>query len=171
MMTMKHLTLVIIILVLFVVGIGVSLKQFDSSDLVYQQDFSASVSERSESARTVKQLRIKDAIIDLEIVDDAEERTKGLSGRKTLPADRGMLFVMQSVERHGIWMKDMHFSIDIIWLDAEKRVVGIEKEATPESYPDAFYPDEDALYVLEVNAGFVDEYGIAKGDTARFRLP
>ena len=95
-----------------------------------------------------------------------EQRTQGLSDREYLAADEGLLFVFQSPGRHSFWMKDMNFAIDIIWIDENKSVVDISENASPESYPDyAFSSSQEALYVLEINGGLVQKYGIKVGDS------
>jgi len=98
------------------------------------------------------------------IADTPELRTRGLSGRSALPQDSGMFFDMKSDGNHGIWMKEMHFPIDIIWIDRSLRIVTIEANAAPDSYPKVFYPRSLARYVLEVRAGFAVEHGITLGD-------
>lgn len=103
--------------------------------------------------------------ITLEVVETPEARQRGLSGRTTLPGGEGMLFIFPTDERHGFWMPDMHFSIDIIWFNTEMRAVHIAEQVSPESYPTIYTPDEPARYVLEVPAGWVAEHGIAEGDT------
>ena len=100
----------------------------------------------------------------LEIADDADEHQKGLSGRTQLPAGQGMLFIFPISGNYGIWMKDMNFAIDIIWLDAERRIVGLKENAQPASYPEIFYGEDDNLYVIEINAGEIAETGLQIGD-------
>ena len=93
-----------------------------------------------------------------------EETTRGLSGTPSLPRGEGMLFFFDTLEKRGFWMPDMHFSIDIVWIDADWKVVDVTLHATPESYPKTtFYPKSPAKYVLEVNAGIADEWGIHEG--------
>lgn len=54
-------------------------------------------------------------------------------------------------------MKDMQYSIDIVWLDAAKKVIYIVKDAHPDSYPEViFKPPQEARYVIELKAGVVD---------------
>ena len=108
-------------------------------------------------------LQVGDAIVRAEVVDTDSARQKGLSGRERLPEGAGMLFVFPGADTYGIWMKDMLFPIDIIWLNADLRVVHVVEEATPESYPTAFRPRLSAQYVLEVPAGFSARYGIQVG--------
>lgn len=98
------------------------------------------------------------------IADTREKRTRGLSGVESLPINEGLLFVFPTSGAHGIWMKDMRIPIDIIWISENSRVVDIEKNVTPETFPTIFYPKEVALYVLEVNALFTEVRGIQIGD-------
>jgi len=61
-------------------------------------------------------------------------------------------------------MKEMHFPIDIIWINEEKRVIGLDRDVPPESFPEVFYPPSPVKYVLELNSGSVEKYGIDIGD-------
>ncbi len=95
-----------------------------------------------------------------------EERIRGLSGTKSLPGNKAMLFVFPHNDTWGIWMKDMNFPIDILWVNSSNKVVHIVKDAQPSSYPDTvFEPSEDARYVIETISGTIEETGIKKGDT------
>ena len=82
-----------------------------------------------------------------------EERAQGLSGRSGLADNEGMLFIFDYDARHGFWMKDMLFALDIIWLDADMNVVHAETDVSPDTYPRSFVPTVPARYVLEINAG------------------
>ncbi len=96
-------------------------------------------------------------------VKTPEARTRGLSGMKSLPEDSAMLFTFDQADEHGIWMKDMNFSIDIFWLDERYKVVHIEENVSPDTFPAVFYPKQKALYVLEANAGFAEKYTLKTG--------
>ena len=98
------------------------------------------------------QIQIGSTLITAEIADTPAKRELGLSGRPALPADRGILFIFDQPDRHGFWMKDMNFPIDIVWLDENKRVVNITKNLQPNSYPQLFYPPQDIKYALEIKA-------------------
>ena len=100
----------------------------------------------------------------LETVSDAAGRQKGLSGRSHLPQRQGMLFVFQSSGDYSIWMKDMNFALDIIWLGSDWRVVGLAETVQPSSYPQSFYAETDSSYVIEINAGEVARAGLRIGD-------
>ncbi len=108
--------------------------------------------------------------VNLILAKTESERKKGLSGRKSLPQDQGMLFKFDSKAKYGFWMKDMLFPIDIIWLD-DNTVVYVVKNAAPPTQAPAlvvYYPSKDANYVLELNAGQADKFGIKEGTTIKF---
>ncbi len=81
---------------------------------------------------------------------------------------QGMLFVFEDATPRSFWMKNTYISLDIIYVDADKKIVSIQKSAVPlseESLPSY----KDAMYVVEVNAGFTDKYNIKEGDQISFK--
>src|SRR3989344_1798658 len=102
--------------------------------------------------------------IRVDIADTVEGRQKGLSGRPGLAEGTGMLFVFPHNGRYGIWMKDMLFSIDILWISDEGFVVDTAKNVSPATYPDSFQPDVPSRYVLELPAGWADAHDVKIGD-------
>ncbi|MFZ2523353.1 MAG: DUF192 domain-containing protein, partial [Minisyncoccia bacterium] len=108
------------------------------------------------------------SVIQVEIADDAVVMAKGLSGHKPLGSSEGMLFIFGSPGDHGFWMKDMTFSIDIIWFDKNKKIIHIEKSLSPETYPKTYSSKSDSLYVLELMAGTSDKLGLKIGDSFSF---
>ena len=101
------------------------------------------------------------------VADSQEERIRGLSGTETLGEFEALLFVFETVDRHGIWMKDMNFSIDIIWISEDMKIVDIERQVDPNTYPRSFKPDKPARYVLETNSGLTQLFNIETGQTVR----
>ncbi len=95
------------------------------------------------------------------------ERIQGLSGTPYLPEGVAKFFAFETDAFHSIWMKDMQYSIDIIWVDANGVVVDLIQEASPESYPETFTPEVPARYVIEVVSGFVAQHKITKGMTVK----
>lgn len=93
-----------------------------------------------------------------------EARKLGLSGTKSLRENHGLLFAFDTTEKHGIWMKDMEFSIDIFWLNEQLRIVHVEERVSPSSYPEVFTPDTPARYVLETQAGYREQFSLEEGD-------
>lgn len=128
-------------------------------------------SQTSENIRKI--LKINDVLLSVNVVSTDAEREKGLSGRSNLAEDEGMLFVFDAEGYYGIWMKDMNFPIDIAWLNKDKKIVYIESNVAPETFPKGFYAERDgvsllSLYVLEVKSGFFEKAKIKIGDSAEF---
>jgi uncharacterized membrane protein (UPF0127 family) len=92
--------------------------------------------------------------IPVTIADTPEEQEVGLSYTSSLEQNTGKLFVFNTVGKYGFWMKDMNYSLDLVWIDKDFKIIAIDKNVTPESYPNIFYPPKEVQYVLEVNAGF-----------------
>ena len=99
-----------------------------------------------------------------EIANTEEKRERGLSGRKNLPEDTGMIFIFEIPTRYSFWMKDMRFPLDIIWIDENKKIVAISENISPSTYPNSFSPTDPVKYVLEVNAGWAEKNGVEVGD-------
>ena len=106
----------------------------------------------------------------VQVADSHSERQRGLSDQGALANDEAMIFIFEEPGLHGFWMKDMKFSIDIIWIDENLRVVHVEKNISPSSYPESFIPSVDAKYVLEVYTGQAEAQGIGLGDPVRLNL-
>lgn len=104
----------------------------------------------------------------VEIADTYSKRIKGLSGREFLPENTVLLFVFDEPGYPGIWMKDMKFPIDILWLQGSLsstlKIVHIEKDISPQTYPTIFYPTALSTHVLEANTGFADVFNLKVGD-------
>jgi len=114
-------------------------------------------------------LRMGDGVFKTSVARTPDEREKGLSKTPKLRDDQALLFVFGTDGKWAIWMKDMNYPIDIVWLDKDKKVVHIVKNAPPESYPyEKFISKEDARYVVEVLAGTADKKSIKIGGQAAF---
>lgn len=108
-------------------------------------------------------LEIQNQKIFLSVADTLEERTKGLSGQESLPADEALLFIFPEPDYYGVWMKEMNFSIDIIWLDVNQKIIQIKKDVSPATYPSVFFPSEKSLYIIETVANFSDKNDLKVG--------
>lgn len=93
------------------------------------------------------------------------ERTKGLSGTKQLDPDSVFVFVYPEDGNWGIWMKDMKYDIDIIWVNKGGEVIYLVKDAKPSSYPKTIYEpgSDNTRYVIEMASGNIERAGIHKG--------
>lgn len=101
------------------------------------------------------------------ICDSRGKIMKGLMGRDGIGADEGMLFIFKRESKPGFWMLNMKFSIDILWLDKNKKIVHIVEKAEPcksiFSCP-VYKPPKSSLYVLEFAAGTAKKYGMKVGN-------
>ena len=111
------------------------------------------------------------AILRAEVADDVASREKGLGGRSSIRRDEAMLFVFEDDDSPSIWMKDMSMSIDIVWLNANRRVVHIERNVRPDAEPHKVYKSpKPAKYVIEMRAGIAKKFNIKTGMIVKFDL-
>lgn len=107
----------------------------------------------------------------VEVADTFDERARGLMFREAMPANHGMLFVHEREAPLAYWMKNTRIPLDILYFDAERRFVSVQRRVPPcsagvqcPSYPSA----GPAKYVLELNAGRSDGLDLDRGDTLHF---
>jgi uncharacterized membrane protein (UPF0127 family) len=100
--------------------------------------------------------------IDIEIADNEDKRMTGLMYRDKMNENQGMLFLFPDEEQQAFWMKNTILPLDIIFINAKREVVSIQKNAEP--YSEKSLPSfKPAQYVVEVNAGYTDKYAIKEG--------
>jgi uncharacterized membrane protein (UPF0127 family) len=109
----------------------------------------------------------KIAQIDIEIADTPAERTQGLMGRRSLPADAGMLFIFDTAAVVAFWMKDTLIPLDMIFVNDLKAIAHIERNTIPLSEA-LISSRQPARYVIEVNAGYCDLHRVSVGDHMDF---
>lgn len=112
---------------------------------------------------------INNVALSVTVADDTLELQQGLSNIQSIKEFVGKLFVFPNAQRHGIWMKDMLFPVDIMWFDDNLKLIHVEHNVHPDTFDTVFAPDADARFVLETNAHFVKSLQIAEGD--RISLP
>jgi M6 family metalloprotease-like protein len=106
----------------------------------------------------------------VELATTLPAQERGLSGLPSLPGNEGMLFVFDHQDYWGFWMIGMKFPLDIIWFNSAKQVVWTEPDLKPcPTYNcPVLMPNVKAMYVLEVNAGFIAAHHITLGPTFSF---
>jgi uncharacterized membrane protein (UPF0127 family) len=113
-------------------------------------------------------IKVDDVVLEVQIADDESHRMRGLMFQDPLPYDQGMIFVFSEPGVYSLWMLNMQFALDMIWIDANGNVVHIEQNIPPCETPteimacQSIVPSEEAMYILEVTAGFVEQFGITK---------
>jgi uncharacterized protein len=98
------------------------------------------------------------------IADTLVKKAIGLMFRASLPESTVMLFDFGYDGKHGIWMRNMHFPIDAIWLSDDLRVVSIKSNIGIANPLRTYKPESDARYLIEANAGFASKHKIRKRD-------
>jgi uncharacterized membrane protein (UPF0127 family) len=107
------------------------------------------------------------SVVDIEIADSDAEREQGLMYRDSMPENAAMLFLMEMEETQSFWMKNTILPLDIIYVNADRRIVSINKNSKPFSL-DPISSEKPALFVVEVNAGYSDRHGIKVDDLISF---
>jgi uncharacterized membrane protein (UPF0127 family) len=112
--------------------------------------------------------------IDAELAMTGETRRRGLMERASLPLDRGMLFIFEEPQPLSFWMFNTWIPLDIIFIDARRRIVSIYAAAPPCQPPrrcPTYASNGPAQFVLEVNAGVAAKAGLRPGDEVRWTMP
>jgi uncharacterized membrane protein (UPF0127 family) len=106
----------------------------------------------------------------VELATTLPAQERGLSGLPSLPTNEGMLFVFDHQDYWAFWMINMKFPLDIIWFNSAREVVWTEPnlQPCPPTNCPSIMPNVKSMYVLEVNAGFIDAHHISLGTTFSF---
>jgi len=125
--------------------------------------------EFAKTGNLLTHLTIGNVPVTAEVVSTPEQLYQGLSHRTSLPEGHGMLFLLKEAGLHAFCMRDMLFSIDIIWI-AGGKVVGIAPDLSP-SFQGNITPPVPVRLVLEVPGGFAARHGLKVGDPVTLQLP
>jgi uncharacterized membrane protein (UPF0127 family) len=86
--------------------------------------------------------------------------------QRSLGYERGMLFIFDSVDKGGMWMRNTPLPLDIVFVAPDSQVINITRRTTPFS-DENIKPDAPRKFVVEVRAGFADRFGLT--DSTRVR--
>ena len=67
----------------------------------------------------------------VEVASDDATREQGLMYRDHLADDRGMIFLFPQAGEYPFWMKNTLIPLDMIWIDADHRIVHIAHDVPP----------------------------------------
>src|SRR4026209_1381366 len=109
----------------------------------------------------------REAAFQVEVADTPAKRTMGLQYRKELGSDRGMIFLFPAESPQTFWMKNTPIPLDMIFIDHERKIVGIIEQTVPFSL-DTRSVGVPSQFVLEINGGLAKRHGIQTGDRVRF---
>ena len=107
----------------------------------------------------------------VEIADTLEERRIGLMNREFLDENSGMLFIFEDSKPRTFWMRNTLIPLDIIFISDDLKILNIAQAFPCLEDPCVLYNSEgDAKYVLEVNLGVAEKYGLNVGDGVQLNL-
>ncbi len=122
---------------------------------------------------TVGTIMVNETPFSVEMAVTEDEKANGLSGRESLPDNSGMWFIFDEPGLHKFWMQGMEFPLDFIFVDEGMKVVCVFPNASPDSTA-LVPPSSDCAtpytYVLEVNAGKVEQNNIKAGDLVQKQI-
>jgi uncharacterized membrane protein (UPF0127 family) len=104
----------------------------------------------------------------VEVADTPAKRELGLQYRRDLAVDHGMIFLFPTESHHSFWMKNTPIPLDMIFINRDRKIVGIVEQAFPFSTDSRSVPAA-SQFVLEINGGLAGRYGVKVGDSIRFQ--
>ncbi len=143
--------------VVLMLGIGVIAYVSFRKDIVSKEPCTIEIDDPDSPHPDVVDYEPDRVCVELEPVVTENDRSVGLSKYPAIEDTQGMLFTYDKPAEACIWMKDMKFPIDIVWLDAYRKIVKIEVDVDPTTYPKTFCSEVLAKYVIELNQ-YVSEY-------------
>lgn len=110
----------------------------------------------------------------IEIADNDDTRQRGLMFRKTMAPTEGMIFVFPTPGDYPFWMKNTLIPLDMLWLDAQARIVAIAHSVPPcKADPCPTFPPPNptglATYVIELVSGFAKAHNVQVGQTVALK--
>jgi uncharacterized membrane protein (UPF0127 family) len=107
-------------------------------------------------------------VFHLEVAVTPEEQQRGLMYRDHLATDAGMLFVSARPSMHTFWMKNTLIPLDMIFIGADRKIVGIVENAKPQTLTERRV-DGLSQYVLEIGGGLAAQLGIRAGQSVELQ--
>lgn len=110
--------------------------------------------------------------IDIEFADTPNQRARGLMDRSSMDENRGMLFIFDDddIRKHTFYMKNTRIPLDIMYFDKDSTLINIARNAQPGADSElsggtVAGAKEDSKFVVEINGGLADKWGIKEGET------
>ena len=103
-----------------------------------------------------------------EVARTPDEHARGLMYRKQLDPDAGMLFVFDFERQQAFWMRNTFIPLDMIFIGANRRIVGIVENAEPQTTTERRV-DAVSQYVFEISGGLSARLGIRTGQAVEFK--
>ena len=114
------------------------------------------------------ELQVAGRTVRVELAVDRQQRDLGLMHRTELDPDAGMLFLFPDDQPRTFWMRNTLIPLDIVFLDADGTVQNIAHGEPLVELP-GLHSLRPARFVLELNAGWCAQHGLAPGQ--RIAIP
>ncbi|MEN9524094.1 MAG: hypothetical protein RL536_163 [Candidatus Parcubacteria bacterium] len=131
-------------------------------------DLASTTTEIQDQTPSLTPLNTPKGTLYVYVAKNPTTREQGLSGYPSLDADQGMLFIFPTENPQSFWMQDMNFPLDIVWMDRYKKIIGVTPNISPKTYPKTFASPGKVQFVLEINAGSAEKFGLREGTTVIF---
>ncbi len=104
--------------------------------------------------------------------NSVDEQRRGLAIFDQISDNEGMIFRGNPVGQQGIWMKDMKFDIDVLWIDKDNTIIYLEKNISKASYPKIYQNPENtsSAYIIELASGQIEKNGFSLGEIVHINL-
>lgn len=111
-------------------------------------------------------VKVGKATFRAEVVESVEDRARGLMNVKEMAPQRGMLFIQPGDRPAYFWMKNTLISLDLLYFDEGKVLRVIHADTPPCVTPrcPSYGSDVNIKYVLEINGGMAEKWGIEVGE-------
>jgi len=120
--------------------------------------------------KTIK-LQINNKILNAIIADTFSKTMIGLMFRPNLQKNNCMLFIFKNSAIHDIWMKNMNFSIDVIWLTKNKKIINYIKDIKQckKVFCKIYKANKPSKYLIELNSGYIQKNKTSKKSIIKFK--
>jgi uncharacterized protein len=108
-------------------------------------------------------------VFQVEVARNDADRAQGLMYRRSMAADRGMLFDFGRVGPVAMWMQNTYLPLDMLFIRPDGSIARIAANTEPLSTR-TIPSGEPVLAVLELNAGTAARLGVKPGDRVEHSL-
>ncbi|MCD6405814.1 MAG: DUF192 domain-containing protein [Planctomycetes bacterium] len=130
--------------------------------IMFAAALAAGCEDRERAGAPRYRLQVGPAEARVEVAATPEARKVGLSGRRSLGADEGMLFIFPHAGRFSFWMKGTFVPLSVAFVTPDGKIAEIQ-DMEPETTV-AHTPQREALMALEMPAGWFEHKGVKEGD-------
>ncbi len=159
--------------ILIAIGVGVFLLIQNSPKLQKGAQTNPTTAPVASPTPVPSTVTIDGHVFTVEVARSEQQKVQGLGNRDSIAQDRGMVFLFDTPDYYGFWMKQMRFALDIIYFQNNKIVTMVQNAQPPVNQsinPQIFKPAAPSNIVLEISGGLSKKYQFKLGDVATFNI-